>query len=138
VYSLWRAGGHDLLSGRLGNDILVGGSGRDVLLGGIGKDWLRGGNGDDLLVGGIGSDSIRGNRGSDVLIDGEAENEGNEVALQTVLLNWSVSHIHDFLGALTSDADPDALSGGGGLDELFIGGEDSILNTRSQDSVTII
>ncbi|MFT5526977.1 MAG: Ca2+-binding RTX toxin-like protein, partial [Pirellulaceae bacterium] len=131
-------GGHDLLVGGIGNDILVGGSGRDVLLGGFGSDLLRGSDGDDLLVGGQGGDSILGNRGSDVLIDGEAENEADDVALQAVLLNWSVSHIHDFLGALSSDADRDALNGGGGLDELFVGSEDTILNNRGRDAVNTI
>ncbi|MFT5527534.1 MAG: Ca2+-binding RTX toxin-like protein [Pirellulaceae bacterium] len=131
-------GGDDLLSGGTGNDILVGGRGHDLLVGGLGSDLLRGSNGDDLLIGGDGRDRMFGERGRDILAAGEAANENDEVALQTALLNWAISRIHSSLGQLSSDAERDALNGGGGLDELFVGAEDIVSNRGSQDSVSVV
>ena len=55
-------GGHDILDGGAGNDILYGQGGRDTLRGGAGDDILYGGTGADTFVwkqGDTGNDSIK-------------------------------------------------------------------------------
>ena len=131
-------GGHDLLVGAFGSDILLGGTGHDVLVGGFGFDSLRGNNGDDLLIGGLGLDGLKGDRGRDVLIAGQTSNEDIESSLQSLLVNWSVSRFYGPAGTIDTDGDKDALNGGGGIDELFVGGEDSVSNRGNRDAVNVL
>ena len=64
--------GNDLLVGLAGQDTLDGGEGNDTLEGGDDGDDLRGGAGDDCLVGGAGNDTSDGGAGNDTLVGGEA------------------------------------------------------------------
>ena len=58
------------MSGRGGNDDLLGETGRDRLYGGVGADQLSGGTGKDRLYGGAGSDDVAGGGGADHLWGG--------------------------------------------------------------------
>src|SRR5262249_31148469 len=64
-------GGDDVLSGDIGEDLLVGGDGNDVLDGGDDADFLSGDAGDDVLTGGDGDDTLAGGLGDDVLTGGD-------------------------------------------------------------------
>jgi len=99
---------------------------------------LRGNNGDDLLIGGLGLDGLKGDRGRDVLIAGQTSNEDIESSLQSLLVNWSVSRFYGPAGTIDTDGDKDALNGGGGIDELFVGGEDSVSNRGNRDAVNVL
>ena len=57
--------GNDILDGGWDNDVLSGGNGNDQLWGDWGNDQLSGGAGDDRLVGGLGKDILWGNAGAD-------------------------------------------------------------------------
>ncbi|MDF2231561.1 hypothetical protein P2H44_03250 [Albimonas sp. CAU 1670] len=59
-----------LVSGKEGNDTLVGGEGADDFVGGDGFDTLRGKGGDDILRGGAGKDTIVGGGGDDEMTGG--------------------------------------------------------------------
>ena len=63
-------GGHDRITGALGEDRLYGGRGNDRLKGGPGDDWLFGQAGNDLLSGGPGRDWLSGGAGRDKLSGG--------------------------------------------------------------------
>ena len=63
-------GGDNVLSGREGDDDLLGGSGNDVLSGDAGNDDLLGGSGNDVLSGDAGNDDLSGGAGNDVLLPG--------------------------------------------------------------------
>lgn len=69
---LWAAGrlGDDVLEGGSGDDRLRGGDGNDRILGDIGDDVLRGGANRDVLRGGSGNDELRGGSGPDDCIGG--------------------------------------------------------------------
>jgi len=64
-----------LVTGTIGDDMLIGGAGDDTLSGGSGADVLNGGAGDDLLNGGTGGDTfvIRAGNGSDTVADFRVE-----------------------------------------------------------------
>ncbi|MDY0307766.1 MAG: calcium-binding protein, partial [Desulfovibrionaceae bacterium] len=63
---------HNILSGLLGDDTLIGGNGNDTLIGGAGNDLLQGGAGDDLIHAGAG-DAVNGGAGMDVLLSEDAD-----------------------------------------------------------------
>ena len=76
--------GNDLLTGRDGNDTLIGGAGYDQLQGGNGNDtldggadggWLRGDAGDDTLIGGSGNELLDGGSGADTMTGGAGNDE---------------------------------------------------------------
>ena len=82
-------GGNDLLFGEGGNDQLFGQNGNDILLGGSGNDLLNGGRNRDLLIGGLGLDKLVGDGGDDILIGGTTTHDANELALKSVLAEWT-------------------------------------------------
>lgn len=57
------------VSGKAGNDTIIGGAGDDTLTAGSGNDFIRGRRGDDSIVGGAGHDTLLGGMGDDT-IDG--------------------------------------------------------------------
>ena len=129
------SGGSDLLVGGLGNDNLNGGSGQDVLIGGIGNDIIRSGTGDDLAIGGAGRDGIRGDRGEDTITGAEAVNETDEVALLTLLANWTATRDRSAIGSFIDDSERDSLSGNGGGDQIGIGVDDAVNALRPSDTL---
>ncbi|HJR21355.1 MAG TPA: hypothetical protein VJ822_07025, partial [Dongiaceae bacterium] len=82
-----------LLSGDVGDDILLGGASGDTLLGGLGGDVLFGNDGDDTITGGVGDDLIFGGAGNDTFritssLDGHdiiADFDGDPAGGQDVL-----------------------------------------------------
>lgn len=93
----------DTLEGGIGNDEVSGGAGNDILAGRVGRDTLRGDAGDDLLRGSAGADILFGGDGLDTLIGGAGSDQlsgeaGNDI--------------------LKGSARNDTLSGGAGNDRL--------------------
>lgn len=66
-------GGDDAAAGGAGNDILKGGKGNDLLIGQDGDDRLNGGRDNDMLIAGDGDDVLIGGLGNDVLIFGAGQ-----------------------------------------------------------------
>ena len=75
--------------GGSGDDHLQGGRGNDVLSGGSGNDELFGRDGSDILIGGLGCDTLRGQDGDDILVANRVTFEADDVALQSVLAEWT-------------------------------------------------
>lgn len=78
-YLKYNGGGHVVLGGVEGNDILIGGIGDDTVWGEGGNDRIEGGAGNDILNGGAGNDiitdtfgddNIKGDAGNDVIHSG--------------------------------------------------------------------
>ena len=134
--------GNDTLSGSPAGDRLQGGPGRDTLRGEGGGDVLTGGPGDDDLYGGDGSDTFE----ADATTDGaDAFNGGTGIWDHVTYARRTTGVFADLDGAaddgasgerdtiaadvenltggaaddvLVGDADPNQLTGGGGLDRL--------------------
>ena len=128
---VYGGGGNDILGGQLGNDLLSGGGGNDQLYGGTGNDVIIGGTGVDLLDGGA---------GNDLLITGSVANEtsnwtgvastttyspityfnpaSNDVALLSLLTQWSSAGNRTSLDTITHDGANDDLFGGTGDDDF--------------------
>ncbi|MCB1985922.1 MAG: hypothetical protein H6936_02335 [Burkholderiales bacterium] len=66
----WTKDEGDLLSGRGGDDFIVGLGTGDYLWGGMGNDFLDGGGGDDHLFGDSGKDFLNGGKGEDYMSGG--------------------------------------------------------------------
>ena len=124
----------DLIDGRDGNDILLGGAGEDILFGGEGNDLLTGGSGDDLAVGGDGADRLNGGTDDDVLVAGDtnaATGIWNDPAkLRMFVSAWSTKGFRFaiFREGSTGDCSQDVLTGGLGADWFIISREDRILD----------
>ncbi|MFN9976951.1 MAG: peroxidase family protein, partial [Phycisphaerae bacterium] len=78
-YLKYNGGGHVVLGGVEGNDILIGGigddtvwgeGGNDSIEGGAGNDILNGGAGNDIITDTFGDDNIKGDAGNDVIHSG--------------------------------------------------------------------
>ena len=127
----------DLIDGRDGNDILLGGAGEDILFGGEGNDLLTGGSGDDLVVGGDGADRLDGGTDDDILVAGElnaATGIWNDPAkLRMFVSAWSTKGFRFAIlrEGSTGDCSQDVLTGGLGADWFIISREDRILDRSS-------
>ena len=127
----------DLIDGRDGNDILLGGAGEDILFGGEGNDLLTGGCGDDLIVGGDGADRLDGGTDDDILVAGElnaATGIWNDPAkLRMFVSAWSTKGFRFAIlrEGSTGDCSQDVLTGGLGADWFIISREDRILDRSS-------
>ena len=127
----------DLIDGRDGNDILLGGAGEDILFGGEGNDLLTGGCGDDLIVGGDGADRLDGGTDDDILVAGDinaATGIWNDPAkLRMFVSAWSTKGFRFAIlrEGSTGDCSQDVLTGGLGADWFIISREDRILDRSS-------
>jgi len=79
------------LYGGAGNDRLKGGGGPSVLVGGDGDDLLLGGKSSNVMIAGAGADRLVGGAGDDLLIAGATAFDGNMVALDAILGEWTSS-----------------------------------------------
>ena len=127
----------DLIDGRDGNDILLGGAGEDILFGGEGNDLLTGGSGDDLAVGGDGADRLNGGTDDDVLVAGDtnaATGIWNDPAkLRMFVSAWSTKGFRFAIlrEGSTGDCSQDLLTGGLGADWFIVSQEDRSLDRSS-------
>jgi len=129
---------NDVLAGGAGNDILHGGSEIDVLFGNNGNDILIGDTGNDFLVGGTGDDGMRAQRGSDSLVGGFAANGDDWLAQIQLLSDFVASGDISSIGLLSDDGDTDALNGGSGPDNFFLGINDNLVGLRPSDNLQSI
>src|SRR5262245_33320214 len=106
-------GGDDLIRGDAGNDKLAGEAGNDIVLGGNGNDGLAGGDGRDMLIGGRGNDHLNGGADDDILIGGTTSFDANDLALQTLLSEWTSSRNFADRTANLSQGTGDILQGTG-------------------------
>jgi putative intracellular protease/amidase len=91
VDRLWGGPGDDFISGGAGQDLLFGREGNDVLVGGDGNDYLEGFSGRDLLIGGLGSDRVHGGDGEDLLIGGSTTYDNQVHDLLSIHDAWVAS-----------------------------------------------
>ncbi|MDU9004043.1 calcium-binding protein [Sedimentitalea todarodis] len=79
--------GNDILIGNSGNNVIKGLDGDDILNGRKGQDTLRGGNGDDTLRGQNGNDRLYGGSGNDELFGGDGDdwlNPGSNISFDNI------------------------------------------------------
>lgn len=114
-------GGDDLILGGAGDDTLFGEEGADTLEGGTGADSLSGGTGDDSLVGGDGDDTLEGGAGADSLGGGSGMD----------FLSYASSD-----AGVTIDLDTGTFSGGHAEGDVDIGGNDGIIGSDFDDSLS--
>src|SRR5262249_3576406 len=102
VQAAFLSGGQlDFPASSVSNLVVLLGSGDDVLtvagnialnilaVGGDGADTMTGGRGRNGLIVGQGVDTLYGGRGEDVLIDSSTIYDANELALASILNEWS-------------------------------------------------
>ena len=124
----------DVIDGRDGNDILLGGAGEDILFGGDGDDFLTGGSGDDLLIGGEGADRLDGGCDDDVLVAGDTNAASciwtDPQKLRSFVAAWSTkgSRASILRGGSIGDSSQDVLIGGLGADWFLVGREDRVID----------
>jgi Ca2+-binding RTX toxin-like protein len=118
TFDLSGAGNHLIMSGQIGDVIVLGGSGadsvdgalgNDTLYGNGGADTLNGADGNDQLWGGDGADTLSGGEGSDLLMGGEGVDTVTGGADRDTFFVWhemSGDTVTDF----TSGTDSFALS----------------------------
>ena len=91
-------GGHDIIKGGGGNDLIFGDAGddklkargdADILVGGAGRDTLAGGDSRDLLFGGADADKIAGQDLSDIIVSGTTSHDANPAALFAIQTEWT-------------------------------------------------
>jgi uncharacterized repeat protein (TIGR01451 family) len=102
----------DVITGKDGDDVLVGLACIDRIFGGAGNDELRGGGDSDTLQGDAGNDKLFGGDGNDDLTGGRDDDQ------------------------LFGEADDDVLSGNGGADDLDGGdGNDRLSGRQGNDNL---
>ncbi|OGB01056.1 MAG: hypothetical protein A3E25_15160, partial [Burkholderiales bacterium RIFCSPHIGHO2_12_FULL_69_20] len=131
--------GDDLLVGSAdGDDALLGDAGEDRLQGLAGNDRLDGGADDDVLEGGVGDDQLEGAAGSDLLLGGA----GNDLLLGHSVTAAGDDNAVDWLyGDFGSNGNEagngrDRLFGQGGNDVLFGEGSDDLIEAVAGIAVT--
>ena len=127
----------DVIDGRDGNDILLGGAGEDILFGGDGDDFLTGGSGDDLLVGGEGADRLDGGCDDDVLVAGDTDAAScvwtDPQKLRSFVAAWSTKGTRASIlrGGSIGDSSQDVLIGGLGADWFMVSCADRVVDRVS-------
>jgi Ca2+-binding RTX toxin-like protein len=103
------------ISGRGGDDVLIGGRNDDHITGNAGQDNLIGRAGDDRLIGGDGDDRIRGGSGNDLGVG----NAGDDLLIGDTGDDRLVGGAGD--DNISGNAGNDSISGGAG-DDVISGG----------------
>ncbi len=140
-------GGNDIIFGRAGTDVIVGGDGEDIAFGRAGDDALFGGGGDDTLFGQRGDDVLRGGEGDDDLFGGRGDDTLEGGADDDALFGRRGEDLldggagDDFLAGgskadtLIGGEGEDVLRGGNGVDTLEGGlGDDLLVGGKHADS----
>ena len=73
--TIYGGNGNDVILGMDGNDLLMGDTGNDILEGGDGRDRLYAGDGNDSLCGGTGNDYLDAGTGDDKLWGGDGNDQ---------------------------------------------------------------
>ena len=131
-----------------GADAVLGGTGSDLIVGGNGNDVLSGGAGNDILIGGGGADAMDGGFNNDLLISGSTTFDADPGSL--LRLSLANNSPKTYAGKLkknavpplnasgvVADADPDALTGGGGIDWFFSDGTDTLGDRAANEQLNI-
>ncbi|TAJ67462.1 calcium-binding protein [Brevundimonas sp.] len=111
----------ETLQGTNGGDVISGLDGDDLLFGGRGDDRLDGGAGNDILHGNLGTDVLDGGDGDDQLFDSGEDSPG--ASFGNDILNGGAGNDYISVSRWSGVADVLTLSGGGGQDELHVGGD---------------
>jgi Ca2+-binding RTX toxin-like protein len=156
--------GNDRIFGQRGNDLLFGNSGNDELFGGVGDEsTISGGAGNDLLSGGLGTDILNGNQESDLVRgDGTIDTIEDTGPSGTDTLSFATAVTPGFHGAVGPSGFPadsnseergvnvhlDGTSCegefeacdndaryGGGLDNVNVGGFESVVGSPFADVI---
>jgi hypothetical protein len=148
------------LHGGSGNDILIGGGGNNILLGEGGDDILISGLGRNILIGGGGSDLLISGPGDDILIGGTTVYDTDDVALWSIMAEWSSARDYNtrvanlrgqgsgprangnhFLtvsgpnSTVLDDGSPDILTGSRGMDWFFVFAGDTVTGRHRGEQV---
>ncbi|WKT60104.1 calcium-binding protein [Microbulbifer thermotolerans] len=116
------------LSGRYGNDLLIGGDGNNRLYGGEHDDLLLGKAGNDILYGGTGQDKLYGGAGNDHLY-ALAESDKNDNSTDELYGGGGTDELY-------GDNGDDILEGGEGNDYLYGGEGFDIYKADNEDEIT--
>ncbi len=138
-------GGDDQLVGSWSNETLLGDGGNDRIVAGPGSDDLRGGGGNDLLVPGPGDDAMAGGSGADtasfvtsllaVTADLGAGTASGDGADTLTLVERLLGSDHD--DVLSGDGAANRLTGGNGDDQLNgRGGQDTCAGGSGTDTAS--
>jgi hypothetical protein len=139
------------VTGSIGNDLMVGTAGANVLIGGTGRNVIIGGGGNDTIVGG---------GGDNILIAGSTIYDTNLPALSAIMAEWTRTDLsfEQRLAQLISNGNNDnrlngsyvlnkktvssdggnsSITGGGGLDWVFMNSDDdTFTNRKPRDHIT--
>ena len=112
------------MTGKDGDDVIVGFDSHDILTGYGGNDHLSGGNGNDLLDGGAGNDLLEGGMGRDTYLF--RKGDGFDTWVETRVWGEELSAIHFGPGIAVSDVSFEHVNGGlmmhyGSGDKVMLG-----------------
>jgi uncharacterized repeat protein (TIGR01451 family) len=126
------------LYGSTGNNILIAGGGDSVLVGGAGNNSLQGGPESNILISGLGKSTLNGHSGNNIEIggyttfDNTSFGSAGDVALESVLAEWSSSDSYATRVADISGGPPSGLNLNGS--DYFIAGT-TVFNNGAADSL---
>jgi len=131
----------DRIRGGADDDQLNGGSENDLVLGGSGDDVVLGGDGRDILLGGRGADRLVGGNGDDILVHGPTVHDDHDLALQSLMQEWSSAKPYATrranLAAIPNDGFATRLNGNfflrSGIDVQTDSAEDNLSGSPDRD-----
>lgn len=134
--------GDDIITGNRGFDFIEGQEGNDFISGDYNGDIARGDEGEDTVIGGRGGDRVAGGQGNDVLFGGIMnELPMNREEMEELRDGTSLADIlegEDGTINIRDDRFSDALFGGAGADELFLGSMDNGTGGAGADTFNVM
>ena len=152
--------GNDILQGQDGDDMLCAGEGDDIITGNRGFDFIEGQEGDDFISGDYNGDIARGDEGEDTVIGGRggdrvAGGQGSDVLFGGIVNQLPLdteemealrdgASLSDILAGedgtinIRDDRFSDALFGGAGADQLFVGSMDNATGGTGADTFNVL
>ena len=132
------------------DNVLTGNSGANTLAGGAGNDTLDGGAGSDTMLGGLGNDSYVVGSTGDVVTENLNEGTDTVQSSATYTLGANVENLtltgssaingtgNALDNVLTGNGGANTLSGGAGNDTYFVGAGDTVTESTSAGTDTVI